>query len=113
MQRRLRWIILRPSVVIGRGASGGSALIRGLAALPVLPQGEDQGPLQVILLEDVVRTVRFFLRTDEHARRALDLAGPEHLSFTEVVQRFRRWHGWKPARIVLAIFWLMIAKPVL
>jgi hypothetical protein len=28
----LEWFILRPSVVIGRPAYGGSALIRGLAA---------------------------------------------------------------------------------
>jgi uncharacterized protein YbjT (DUF2867 family) len=33
----LDWVILRPSVVVGRGAYGGSALLRGLAALPIMP----------------------------------------------------------------------------
>ena len=33
----LDWVILRPSVVVGRQAYGGSALFRGLAALPLLP----------------------------------------------------------------------------
>jgi uncharacterized protein YbjT (DUF2867 family) len=37
MRSRLDWIILRPSVVVGRAAYGGSAVIRGLAALPMLP----------------------------------------------------------------------------
>jgi|UPI0006921241 hypothetical protein len=31
------WIILRPSVVIRRVAYGASAMLRGLAALPILP----------------------------------------------------------------------------
>jgi uncharacterized protein YbjT (DUF2867 family) len=34
----LELIILRPSVVVGRAAYGGSALFRGLASLPVLPR---------------------------------------------------------------------------
>ena len=34
MARDLDWVILRPSVVVGRQAYGGSALFRGLAALP-------------------------------------------------------------------------------
>jgi uncharacterized protein YbjT (DUF2867 family) len=33
----LDWVILRPSVVIGHSAYSGSALMRGLAALPVQP----------------------------------------------------------------------------
>src|SRR6202045_1759170 len=37
MASDLDWIILRPSVVVGRPAYGGSALFRGLASLPVLP----------------------------------------------------------------------------
>jgi uncharacterized protein YbjT (DUF2867 family) len=37
MQRDLDWVILRPSVVVGRAAYGGSALLRGLASLPILP----------------------------------------------------------------------------
>ena len=34
MARDLEWVVLRPSVVVGRQAYGGSALFRGLAALP-------------------------------------------------------------------------------
>ena len=37
MARNLDWVILRPSVVLGRTAYGASALMRALAALPVLP----------------------------------------------------------------------------
>src|ERR1700761_4201271 len=53
----LDWIILRPSVVIGRAAYGGSALLRGLAALPITPVMSSAGPLQLVHLDDVVETI--------------------------------------------------------
>jgi uncharacterized protein YbjT (DUF2867 family) len=37
MARDLDWVILRPSVVVGRQAYGGCALFRGLAALSSYP----------------------------------------------------------------------------
>ena len=60
MGRDLDWVILRPSVVVGRAAYGGSALFRGLAALPVVPSVAGTGLLQVVQLDDLVRTVLFF-----------------------------------------------------
>lgn len=95
---RLDWVILRPSVVVGAAAYGGSALFRGLAALPVLPVPPETGPLQVVQLADLVRTVVFFLEPGTPARIALDVAGPETLAFAEVVAAYRRWLGWPPAR---------------
>jgi len=100
MRRDLDWVILRPSVVVGRAAFGGSALFRGLAALPVLPVLPNTGPLQIVQLDDVVRTVLFFLRPDAPARVALDVAGPERLSFTDVVVAYRCWLGWPPPRLL-------------
>jgi uncharacterized protein YbjT (DUF2867 family) len=69
MERDLDWVILRPSVVIGHAAYGGSALIRGLAALPVQPVMAGTGPLQIVALDDVVDTVVFFLRPDAPSRQ--------------------------------------------
>ena len=99
MARDLDWIILRPAVVLGRSAFGASALFRGLAALPWLPLMPDTGPLQVVQLEDVLRTVSFLLQPSAPARQAIELAGPERLSMEEVVGRYRRWLGWRPARV--------------
>lgn len=67
MELDLDWIILRPSVVIGRPAYGASALMRGLAALPALPVMPNTGQLQIVRLEDVVRTVEHFLHPGAHA----------------------------------------------
>lgn len=100
MARDLDWVILRPSVVLGPGAFGASALFRGLAALPVLPLMPNTGPLQVVRLEDVVRTVEIFLSPDAPRRLVLELAGPEVLTFEDVVSTYRRWFGWRAARVI-------------
>jgi uncharacterized protein YbjT (DUF2867 family) len=91
----LDWVILRPSVVLGRPAFGASALIRGLAALPILPSMPDTGRLQVVQLDDVISTVMFFLQPDSPNRLAVDLAGPEPMTMNEVVGHYRRWFGWR------------------
>jgi uncharacterized protein YbjT (DUF2867 family) len=98
MASRLDWVILRPSVVLGGPVYGASALVRGLAALPLLPVMPDTAPLRPVALEDVVRTVAFFLRPEAPARVAIDLSGPETVDFTELVAQHRRWLGWRPAR---------------
>lgn len=97
MERDLDWIILRPSVVLGRPAFGASAMFRGLAALPLLPLMPDTGRLQVVQLDELVETVVFFLEAGSPSRLELDLAGPEPLSFQDIVVHYRGWLGWRPA----------------
>jgi uncharacterized protein YbjT (DUF2867 family) len=98
MARDLDWVILRPSVVIGRPAYGASALMRGLAVLPAIAVMPNTGQLQIVLLEDVVRTVEHFLDPAAHTRRIVELVGPRRYSFSEVVSFFRRWYRCSPAR---------------
>jgi uncharacterized protein YbjT (DUF2867 family) len=97
MARDLDWVVLRPSVVVGRAAYGGSALLRGLASLPVLPVMPGTAPIQPVYLDDVVETVGFFLKPDAPSRVALDLAGPRQMAFSDTVALFRRWLRWRPA----------------
>ena len=59
MARDLDWVILRPSVVLGRPVLGASALIRGLASLPVLPLMPDTQPIQPVQLADLLTTISF------------------------------------------------------
>jgi uncharacterized protein YbjT (DUF2867 family) len=105
----LEWVILRPSVVVGRTAYGGSALFRGLASLPVLARVPDAGSLDIVQLDDVAETVVRLLRPSGPSRVVLELAGPERLGFEQVVQAYRHWLGHSPARIVAVPAWLMAA----
>lgn len=106
MARDLDWVILRPSVVVGRAAYGGSALFRGLAALPVLPVLPGTGALQIVQLDDLVSTILFFLQPQAPVRIALDVAGPERLSFADVVLAYRRWLGWGQPHLVACPRWV-------
>lgn len=106
MASGLDWVILRPSVVLGVAVYGASALIRGLAALPLLPVMPGTAPLQPVTLDDVVATVALFLNRDAPARVAVDLAGPDRFSFTGLVQLFRGWLGHAPAREIALPTWL-------
>jgi len=108
MACNLEWVILRPSVVVGRQAYGGSALFRGLAALPIMPRLAGTGPLQVVQLDDLVRTILFFSRADAPSRIALEIAGPERLSLDEVLIAYRRWLGHGNARFVTVPRWLAL-----
>ena len=99
------WLILRPAVVLGRAAYGGSALFRGFAALPVLPVLPDTGPLQVVHLDDLVATIIFFLNPAAPARHIVQIVGPERYSVTDVVQILRRWLGWRPAGDIAVPAW--------
>jgi len=105
MASDLDWVILRPSVVIGRAAYGGSALLRGLAALPVMPVLPGTGPLQLVHLDDVVDAIVCCLRPDAPSRLVLDVVGPRRWSFAEAVRLMRRWLGWRPARTIRVPAW--------
>jgi len=58
----------------------------------------NSGPLQIVLLEDVVRAVEFFLEPGAPAKKIIELVGPHRYSFSEVIALFRGWYRWAPAR---------------
>jgi uncharacterized protein YbjT (DUF2867 family) len=105
MARDLDWVVLRPSVVTGRAAYGGSALLRAVAALPFVPELPNAGRLQIVQRDDLVATILFFLAPSSPSRLALDVVGPDKLEFTEVLLLYRRWLGLPPGRRVPIPSW--------
>ena len=106
MKLDLDWVILRPSVVVGRAAYGGSALLRGLASLPILPIMPHAAPLQIVHLDDVVDAITFFLQPGAPSRCAVEVVGPKRQSFDEAVVMFRKWMRWPRTRLVRIPPWL-------
>jgi uncharacterized protein YbjT (DUF2867 family) len=100
MASDLAWVILRPSVVIGRAAYGGSALVRGLASLPVLPVMPNTAALQVVHLNDVLDAISFFIQQNAPSRCTIELVGPRRYSFEDLIALFRKWMRWPQARQV-------------
>ena len=61
--------------------------------------------MQIVQLDDLVRTVLFFLRADAPTRVALEIVGPEALSLDEVLATYRRWLGFGRPRFVSVPRW--------
>jgi len=98
----LDWIILRPSLVYGRAAYGGTALLRGLAALPVVVPivGDGRQAFCPLHMDDLTRAVCGFLAPDAPARLRLDAVGPEAKTLREILLGLRAWMGLPPARVL-------------
>lgn len=91
--------ILRPGLVLGDTACGGSSLIRALAAFPFVTPliaggGQVFNPLHAC---DLARVVVDCLAAPPGAR-VMELGGPERLTQAEMLARYRAWLGLPPAR---------------
>ena len=99
----LDWIIVKPSLVIGRGAFGGTALMRGLAGLPfVLPlPGPAMERFQPIAADDLARGIANLLMGEGPVRTTLFACGPQAASIRDILQALRAWLGFPKARVVV------------
>jgi uncharacterized protein YbjT (DUF2867 family) len=100
-QLDLDWVILRPSLVVGRTAYGGTALLRAVAAIPlVLPLTRESASAQPVQVRDLARAVSFFVQPGAPARQTIEIAGPERMPLRKIIVAYRRWLGFRPAEII-------------
>lgn len=97
----LAWTIVRPALVIGRNAYGGTALIRALATLPFLVTVHGDSVVQCVALDDVAAVCAEAVEGVTSPRRDVTLAADERLTLRQVIAEHRRWLGLPPARVVL------------
>jgi uncharacterized protein YbjT (DUF2867 family) len=98
----LDWIVVRPSLVIARGAHGGTALLRAMAALPFaipVPSAGDHR-FQPIHIDDLARLIAKALEGDELVHRTIDAVGPDVVTLRTLLKDYRRWLGFQEAPIV-------------
>jgi uncharacterized protein YbjT (DUF2867 family) len=98
----LDWTILRPGLVIGRDAYGGTALIRALAAFPlILPLVRPCGRIQTVAMDDVARIAAMAVAGEIGPRLDLDLVEAQPHEMREIVLAHRAWLGVKPPLAVV------------
>ncbi len=90
----LPWVVLRPGLVLGANAYGGSALLRMMAALPLvnflaLPDKR----IQTVALDDVTHIVRDAVEGRLADGADLDLVEAHAHRLDEIVAQLRRWLG--------------------
>jgi uncharacterized protein YbjT (DUF2867 family) len=100
MGRYLDWAILRPGLVIAPAAYGGTAMLRALAAVPLLtPAVEPDARLQVVSADDVAETVARCLSPGAKLNVRWDLAHPDVLTLADVLGKLRGWLGFPPRKL--------------
>lgn len=102
-QSALDWTILKPALVIAPTAYGGTALVRMLAAVPVVqPIALADAKVQTVSGADVARASVRALDDAALSRQTFDLAEPAPHTLLDIVLAFRRWMGFgSPSRVIL------------
>ena len=95
--------ILRPGLVIGQAAYGGTALLRMLAAIPgIQPMALGQAPVQSVALNDVAKVVVAAV-SGRLPPGEYDLVEEQVQSLNQVMTETRNWLGFAPARINITL----------
>ncbi|MEI2296518.1 SDR family oxidoreductase [Ensifer sp. MJa1] len=94
-------VILRPALVLGRNAHGGSALLRALSALPfAIPLVHAEARVETVTLNDVAEAVSAAASGLLPNGSDLTLGHPQPQTLAELVALHRQWLGLPPAPIV-------------
>lgn len=94
-------VILRPALVIGRNAHGGTALIRSLASFPmIVPLIYPDRPVQTVALSDLIEAVRASLDGRILTGSDIVLASRQTHTLADVVLAHRSWLGLARAPVV-------------
>ncbi|KAJ54128.1 hypothetical protein ACMU_04320 [Actibacterium mucosum KCTC 23349] len=97
-------VILRPGLVLSQTAYGGTALLRMLAAVPVVqPLALPEAQIQTIDMDDLTRAVNAAIAGDLSDGASLDLVAETPVALHQLVADLRQWLGFAPARRVIAL----------
>ena len=95
---RLRYLIVRPTIVIGPGGGPWRALSKLARGPFVALPGDGRARMQPIALEDIVACLRRILAENLFTNQIIELGGPEEITCEQFLKRIhRRYRGKEPA----------------
>ena len=93
----LDWVILRPGLIFGPNAYGGTAALRAIASVPLVqPVVYGDSIVRTVGIEDVATIAIHALCETLPARSDLDLVSRDTRSIRELLLALRRWLGFSP-----------------
>lgn len=101
-------VVLRPGLVLGRNAHGGSAMLRAIAAFPaIMPVHAPDAPIRTADLDDLCDTVAAALVGRFGTAGDVALAAPDTVRLETLVGLHRAWLGLPPAPTWQPPAWLV------
>lgn len=101
MTMDLDWVVIRPGLVLAPAAYGGSALLRGLAALPfVMPAVHADQVVQAVSIDDLSACVVAAVRPDAPVGVLAILSAADAPTLADLLKALRAWLGLEPAPVI-------------
>jgi len=98
----LDWAVLRPGLVLSHEAYGGTALLRALAACPLVqPLAYEDALIQTVAVDDIATAVLRCLEGRVALQRTYDLVEDDPHTLAAIVSQLRSWLGVAPAPVVV------------
>ncbi len=83
----LPYIIFRPSLIIGKGDGFTKSLLELVKPMPAIPvPGDGKARFQPLSIDDWVRCFLKAINDDTFVGRVIELGGPEHLSYNDILK---------------------------
>ncbi len=99
------YVILRPSIIFGRGDEFINALAAAVKWAPIAPIiGSAKTKFQPIFVEDVARCISLALKDQGLTGRIVEIGGPQQLSYEEIVSIILRKYRMKRLKLQLPFF---------
>lgn len=106
----LNYTIIRPSIVFGDGDEFVNALAGLVRYNPVVPiAGDGKAKFQPIWVEDLATCILGCLDEDAHSGETLEVGGPEHLTYNDMVELVKQALGKSRAKLHVP---LAVMKPL-
>lgn len=115
-QSGLNWTILRPSVIYGSGFNFFDRMIQSLQMFPkpfVPVPGRGRTLFQPISVEDVVRCLLRICENPGMSGRVIEIGGPEHLSYAQMLDRLLECLGEKRYKLYVPMPLMRLVVPLM
>lgn len=114
-QSGLAWTILRPSVIYGPGFGFFDRMLQSvrLSPPPFVFYPASKTRFQPIAATDVARCVRLALGDPRTIHRTIELGGPEHLTYREMLDIFLRAKNIRRIKVPVPLCLLHLVVPVM
>ena len=101
---RCHWVILRPTLVLSSDAYGGTALLRGASALPVvLPEVMPHSLIETVHVDDVANAVVAAAEGRIPSGTIADLTEDQAHSLPDLMRAIRGWQGFSSPAVPLRV----------